>query len=81
MSDDSNHLKYDVNIEGTIYPWAHHEITPAQIRELGHLPENEPVLEVHLETNEERTLPDDRPVELRPGIGFAHKVEFKRGSR
>jgi hypothetical protein len=71
--------KYDVNIEGTLYPWDKATITVAEIRQLGGLPQDLPVIEVDLQTNEERTLDPEIPVELRPGKGFGRKVSFKRG--
>ena len=81
MSNESKvHEKYEVNIEGTDYPWSNDTITPEQIRELGHLPAGQPVLQVDLKTNEEMTLVEGVPVELKPGQGFARKVQFKRGN-
>ena len=82
MSDNkpTAHEKYEVNIEGTDYPWSIDTITPEQIRELGHLPADQPVIQVDLKTNEEVTLVEGVPVELKPGMGFAHKVGFKRGN-
>ena len=71
--------KYEVNIEGTLYPWDDNTISVAQIRELGGLPADLPVIEVDLTTNEEITLDEAASVELRPGQGFGRKVSFKRG--
>lgn len=71
--------KYEVNIEGTTHPWGEETITPVQIRELGGLPADQPVIEVDLKTNEERTLVEDEVVEVKPGKGFGKKVSFKRG--
>lgn len=71
--------KFEVNIEGTIYPWDSETITVPEIRQLGSLPADLPVIEVDLKTNEERTLAEDEVVELKPGKGFAKKVRFKRG--
>jgi hypothetical protein len=81
VSNDAEHKTYEVNIEGTIHPWPKREITVPEIRTLGGLPKNEPVLEVHLETNVEKTLSNDAVVELRPGMGYSKRIEFKRGSR
>lgn len=71
--------KYEVNIEGETYAWSGDTITVAQLRELGHLPADTPVIEVDLKSNVERTLDDDEVVRLRPGQGFGRKVSFKRG--
>ena len=79
MTEEAKGPKYEINIEGTIHPWNQGEITPAQIRQLGNLPADQPVVEVNLETGEETTLGDDATIEVKPGIAFARKVQFKRG--
>jgi hypothetical protein len=79
MTEEAKGPKYDVNVEGTIHPWNEDKITPAQVRNLGNLPADQPVVEVNLETGEEKTLPEDAVIELQPGMAFARKVEFKRG--
>lgn len=71
--------KYVVNIEGTNYDWEEDTITVPQLRELGHLPADTPVIEVDLKTNAETTLGENDVVQLRPGQGFGSKVTFKRG--
>jgi hypothetical protein len=71
--------KYEVNIEGDIHPWAEATITVPQLRELGHLPADQPVIEVSFETNVETTLDETAVVQLKPGHGFGRKVGFKRG--
>lgn len=77
--DDGHGPKFEINIEGTIHRWPVSTITVPQLRELGELPADQPVLEVDLQTNEERTLTEDAIVVLKPGQGFGRKVEFKRG--
>jgi hypothetical protein len=71
--------KYAIDIEGVIYDWDDPTITPRQIRELGGLPADVPVLEIDLKTNDERTLAETDVVHLKPGLGFSKKVEFRRG--
>ncbi len=71
--------KYLIDIEGTDYPWERSTITVAEIRDLGHLDPSQPVIEVNLKDNSERTLAENETIELKPGIGFARKVRFKRG--
>lgn len=71
--------QYEINIEGTTYPWIGDTITVPQLRELGHLPAETPVIEVDLKSNVERTLDENEVVQLRPGQGFGRKVSFKRG--
>lgn len=71
--------KFQVNIEGAVYDWNRDTITVPEIRELGHLPSNTPVIEVDLKENTEITLAESTIVELKPGKGFGKKVGFKRG--
>jgi hypothetical protein len=79
IEDAAKKPKYEINIEGTDYLWNDDQITVPQLRELGHLPASEPVLEVDLNTNQETTLSEDAVVDVKPGQGFGRKVEFKRG--
>lgn len=71
--------KYEVNIEGTIHEWDKHTITVQQLRELAGFGPEQQMIEVDLNDNTETILGDDAVVELKPGKGFAKKVEFKRG--
>ena len=71
--------KYEVNIEGQLFEWENSTITVPELRELGHLPTDLPVLLINLKTNEQRTLDEDEIVELKPGMGFSKKTIFKRG--
>jgi hypothetical protein len=50
-----------------------------QIRDLGGLPADQPVLEINLDDNTERTLGECEVVELKPGRAFCKKVRYKRG--
>jgi len=71
--------QYFVNIEGAEEPWHEDKITVPQIRELGGWDASQPVVEVNLEKNTERTLEEDDVVTLKPGHGFAKKIKFQRG--
>lgn len=71
--------KYFVNLEGAEYPWDHGTIMVAEIRSLAGWDTSQPVVEVNLEDNTERTLAEDETVTLKPGHGFAKKVKFQRG--
>jgi hypothetical protein len=71
--------KYEVNIEGTTYPWDRDHITVPELRTLGNLPGDQAVEEINLATNEQRTLPEGEVVELKPGLGFSKKIKFQRG--
>ena len=71
--------KFHLDIEGTVYDWDEDTITVPQIRELGSLPSDLPVLEIDLKDNSQRELAEDDVVELRPGLGFSKKVRYQRG--
>jgi hypothetical protein len=71
--------KYFVNIEGIEHPWDKDTISVPEIRELGGWDVSQPVLEVNLHDNTERTLAEDEIVKLKPGHGFSKKVRFQRG--
>lgn len=70
--------KYFVDIEGTEYKWDKETITVPEIRQLGNLPSDLPVIEVDAENNE-RTLAEDEVVTLKPGHRFGKKISYKRG--
>ncbi len=71
--------KFEIDIEGTIHDWDQETITVPQLRQLGGLPADTPVVEIDLKENTERELAEGEVVELKPGQGFAKKVRFKRG--
>lgn len=71
---------FEVNIEGDLYEWAHPTITVPQLRQLGGLPGDQPVIEINFQHNTERTLGENEVVELKPGHGFGKKIGFKRGA-
>ena len=71
--------KYFINIEGTIHEWDRPTITTEEILRLGGWEATLGVLEIDLKTNESRTLAPGQTIELRPGQGFAKKVQWKRG--
>jgi hypothetical protein len=71
--------KYFVNLEGATKPWDEPEITVPQIRGLAGWDTSQPIVEVNLEDNTERTLAEDEVVPLKPGHGFEKKIKFQRG--
>ncbi len=71
--------KYHLDIEGTVYAWERGDISVPEIRELGNLSGPEPIVEVDLRDNSQRTLAEDEVMSLKPGQGFARKVRFQRG--
>lgn len=71
--------QYILNIEDENYAWESGTITVPQIRELAGIPADQPIQEINLETQEERTLAEDEVIRLKPGQGFSKKVKFQRG--
>jgi hypothetical protein len=78
-TEEKKGAKYEINIEGTDYPWETGTITVPQIRELGDIPSDQQIQEINLETQEERTLGADETVTLEPGRGYSKRVKFQRG--
>lgn len=70
--------KYFVEIEGTEYPWDKDTITVAEIRQLGHLAADQPVIEIDADNNEIQ-LQENAVISLKPGHRFGKKIKFKRG--
>ncbi len=70
--------KYYINIEGREYPWAKETITVADIRVLGNLPADVPVVE-EFPDGTERTLTENEVIELKPGHRYGRAPKFKRG--
>ena len=78
--DNGQGPKYTLDIEGTLHPWNDETITVQQIRDLGNLTADQPVLEIDADNNQ-RTLPEDEIVHLKPGLGFSKKIKYGRGQR
>ena len=70
--------KFFVNIEGTEYRWEKGTITASEIRTLGNLPTDLPVIEEEPDGTE-RTLGQNEVVDLKPGHRFGRAPKFKRG--
>lgn len=70
--------KYQLDIEGQRIPWDQDTITTEEIIRLGGWEASQGVIEIDKD-NVERTLKPGEVVELKPGLGFAKKVRFKRG--
>ena len=73
------HPKYLLDVDGTEYPWNEDTVTAAQIRELAGIPDDQPIQEIDLKDNTERTLSETDVITLKPGQGFSKKVRFQRG--
>ena len=70
--------KYSLDIEGSEYEWDKETITVPEIRQLGNLPMDLPVIEVDPDNNE-RTLAEDEVITLKPGHRYGKKFSWKRG--
>lgn len=82
MAEETGAAHYEVLIEGAAHPWDKDTITVADLRELGNLPGDAPVVEEDLRDGTERTLAGDeilRPQRLEPGKRPTKRVNFRRG--
>jgi len=83
MANDVDIVEYEVMIEEEAHPWAKDTISVTEIRELGKLPADAPVIEQDLRDGSERTLTEDdvlRPGKLREGARLTKKrVNFRKG--
>ncbi|MGH4022767.1 MAG: hypothetical protein ACRDT0_26735 [Pseudonocardiaceae bacterium] len=82
MSQEPDAASFGVLIEGRVHPWSKDTITVSEIRELGGLPADCPVVEENLQTAAERVLGEDdvhQPPKLEEGKTVTKKVNFRRG--
>lgn len=70
--------KFFLNIEGQEYPWDKPTITVPEIRQLGNLPADQPVIEEDAE-GRERTLAENEVVTIKPGHRHGRAPKYKRG--
>jgi hypothetical protein len=77
-NNDQADKKFFINIEGTEYPWDEETITVAQIRQLGNLPADQPIVE-ELPDGTEKQLNDTDVVDLKPGHRYGRAPKYKRG--
>lgn len=70
--------KFFVNIEGTEYPWDGETITTQEIRALGNLPPELPVIE-EAPDGTERTLGENEVVTIKPGHRHGRAPKYRRG--
>lgn len=75
---DAKGPKYKIEIEGTLYDWDSDTITIEEICALGGFDISQGVILVDKDNNEQ-TLAPGQTIELKPGMGFAKKVKFRRG--
>jgi len=72
--------KYRIDIEGTLHDWNDDTITTEEVCRLGGWDISQGVIVIDKDNNE-RTLQPGEVIEVKPGMGFAKKVKFKRGAR
>jgi len=70
--------KFFVNIEGHEYEWDKPTITVPEIRLLGNLPPDQPVI-CEDEEGVERTLGENEVITIKPGHRHGRAPKYKRG--
>ena len=70
--------KFFVVVEGTEYEWATDTITVSEIRTLGNIPSDQPIVQ-EAPDGTERTLAENEIVELKPGHRHGRAPRYKRG--
>jgi hypothetical protein len=75
---DKDGQKFYIEIEGTEYPLTSGSLTTEQIRELGKIPADQPIVEENPDGTE-RTLRADETIQLKPGHRFGRAPRYKRG--
>jgi len=70
--------KFFVNVEGVEHPWDRETITTAEIRALGNIPTDQPVIEENSD-GEERTLGENETIQLKPGHRLGRAPKYRRG--
>lgn len=76
---ETNHgPKFTLDIEGRLIEWNQDTISAEKIAELGGWEFSQGVMLIDRD-NVERQLQPGEIVELKPGMGFSKKVQFKRG--
>lgn len=74
--------QYEVLVEGKIYPWDKEAISTSEIRSLGELPSDRPVVEDDLTSGEQKPIDEGQVhqlVALQEGKGLTKHVNFRRG--
>ena len=81
MSTEAGDPQYEVWVENTIRQWDKGTISLAEIRELGDMPDDAPVVAVDLVAQHEVPLPEDAVHEVQPrelGKPLIKRTHFKR---
>lgn len=78
MANEHAGQKFFINIEGKEYPWGKDTITTQEIRTIGNLPTDLPVIEEQPDGSE-RTLKEDEVIQIQPGHRYGRAPKYKRG--
>ncbi|MCH8905985.1 MAG: multiubiquitin domain-containing protein [Candidatus Heimdallarchaeota archaeon] len=70
--------QYFVNVEGAEYDWDKDTITTSEIRTLGNLPADQPVI-CERADGSEIELGENETIELKPGHRYGRAAKYKRG--
>lgn len=70
--------KYHLDVEGALKPWDRDTITTEEIIALGGWDPSQGAIVIDRDNNERQLRPGEE-IELKPGMGFAKKVRFRRG--
>lgn len=70
--------KFFVDIEGTEYEWPQSTITTQQIRELGHIPADQQIIQESPDGTE-HTLAENETIEIKPGHRIGRAPKYRRG--
>jgi hypothetical protein len=70
--------KFYVNIEGAEYPWDKDTITAQDIRSLGGIPADVPILQ-EAPDGTERTIGENEAIALQPGHRLGRAAKYRRG--
>jgi len=76
--DEEHGPKYHFWVDGVEHVVHEESLTVAQIKQIGGVPADLPLLLLHEDGSEEQ-LADDQVIELKPGRRFARAPRFKRG--
>ncbi len=74
--------QYEVLVEGKIHPWDKEAITTSEIRSLGELPSDRPVVEMDLTSGKEKPIDEGQVhqlVALQEGKGLTRQFPPRRG--
>ncbi len=76
--DEHEGKKFYINIEGTEHPWDKETITVEEIRNLGGLPTDQPVIQ-EMPDGAEITLTGSEVINLEPGHRYGRAPKYRRG--